>query len=78
MDGKYINVIAENGCKATTETCHKISGDGLALAEKIKIIKNRIARYKKTALGNEFFSAVKNYHRMREAEEILKILEDKL
>ena len=48
MDGKYINVIAENGCKASTETCHKCSSDGSVLTKKIKIIKNRVKQYKKS------------------------------
>ena len=73
MDGKYIEVIGENGCKVTTETCHKCSGEESVLAEKIKIIKNRVKQYKKS-VKNELSNAI-IYYRMREAEDILKILE---
>ena len=77
MDGKYINVIAENGCKASTETCHKCSSDGSVLAEKIKIIKIRIKDHKEAARGKDFFPAIRHYWGIREAEDILKILEAK-
>ena len=48
MDDKYINVIAENGCKATVEICRECSSDGSVLTKKIKIIKNRVKQYKKS------------------------------
>ena len=75
MDGKYINVIAENGCKATVEICRECSSDGSVLTKKIKIIKNRVKQYKKS-VGNELSNAI-IYYRMKEAEDILKILEAK-
>ena len=76
MDGKYINVIAENGCKASTETCHKCSSDGLARIQKrIKIYRSLIHQARKKNLQqNKLYQMTVG--RLAEAEEILKILEE--
>ena len=79
MDGTYIEVVGENGCKATTEMPCKRSSGGLDIA--IKAIKRRLNIYN-SLLAKDIFNETSApsvnilYGRKREAEDILEILEE--